>query len=264
MRTDPIWASSPRRRPGAVLVLAAAGLVAAAGCAATTTGGGPITVAADRPGAGQAAPRPAHVAPASAAGSMTTAAPTSASDGTQPIRAEEPDPTAQRAAAPDAAAPDAAATGDTAADGTVTAPVCLPRGLAGALSRTEGAAGHVYTDLVLTNRGTASCRLDGYPAVRFVDLDGAAIGAPAAREEDDDPPPEVLLAPGDSAAALLRITQAGIQDGCLTRGDTRAAAALRVTPPGGSGSVAVPVPDGVTACLSTGVRQLLVGPLIAA
>lgn len=263
MRTDPIWASSPSRRPGAVLALAAAGLVAAAGCATTTTGGGPITVAADRPGAGRAAPRPAHVVPLSVAASTTTTAPTSASDETEPAPAEEPDPTARRAAATDADAADATASGATAGDATATAPVCLPGGLAGALSRTEGAAGHVYTDLVLTNRGTASCRLDGYPGVRFVDLDGTAIGAPAAREEDDDPPPEVLLAPGDSAAALLRITQAGIQDGCLTRGDTRAAAALRVTPPGGSDSVAVPVPDGVTACLSAGVRQLLVGPLLA-
>jgi hypothetical protein len=75
-------------------------------------------------------------------------------------------------------------------------------------------------------------------------------------------PGPALLAPGGTATAVLRITQPGIQEGCLSSDMTREASALEVTPPGGAGTVSVGL-AGVTACVSTDVRQLLIGPLSA-
>jgi hypothetical protein len=143
----------------------------------------------------------------------------------------------------------------------VGAPVCAAAALTGALDDTEGAAGQVYGKLVLTNAGRAACQLDGFPDVRFVDARGAEFGAPAAHDDSRAVPSPALLAPGGTAAAVLRITQPGIQQGCLTSDVTRQATVLGVTPPGGTGTISVALPDDLTACVSPSVRQLLVGPL---
>jgi hypothetical protein len=145
-----------------------------------------------------------------------------------------------------------------------SAPVCPSDRLVGAFRDTQGAAGHLYGDLVLRNNGPAACRLVGYPDVRFADAAGAIFGAAASHDDGAGPGTTVVLAPGDSAAAVLRITQAGLQRGCQGTGQTRRATALRVTPPGGrTGAVPITLATGVTACLSADVRQLLVGPFAA-
>ncbi|ONI90473.1 hypothetical protein ALI22I_12100 [Saccharothrix sp. ALI-22-I] len=47
--------------------------------------------------------------------------------------------------------------------------------------RVEGAAGTVYREVVLTNRGLRTCVLRGYPGVSYVDADGNQVGAAAVR-----------------------------------------------------------------------------------
>ncbi|WP_232303764.1 DUF4232 domain-containing protein [Pseudofrankia sp. DC12] len=140
-------------------------------------------------------------------------------------------------------------------------PSCAAGALTGKLDDIEGAAGHVYGKLVLTNAGPAACRLNGFLDVRFVDAGGAEFGAPADHDDSRPMPGPALLAPGGAATAVLRITQPGIQEGCLRSDATREASALAVTPPGGTGTISVGLAGGVTACVSTGVRQLLIGPL---
>jgi hypothetical protein len=140
-------------------------------------------------------------------------------------------------------------------------PVCAAPALDGTLEDTESTAGHLYARLVLTNHGAAACQLTGYPGVQFVAVDGGTFGAPAEDDVAWGPAEPVLLAPGGTANAVLRVTQPGIQRGCLSADQTKLAAALRVAPLGAGGLVRVELSTGgVTACTSPDVKQLLVGP----
>ena len=72
----------------------------------------------------------------------------------------------------------------------------------------EGAAGSTYTTLDFTNAGSTTCSLYGYPGVSLAAGDPVAqVGAAASRSTMDSPS-VVHLAPGKTANALLRITQA--------------------------------------------------------
>jgi hypothetical protein len=99
--------------------------------------------------------------------------------------------------------------------------------LAASLTGASGAAGSTYYTLLLTNRGSAACVLQGYPGVSFVTgAGGQQIGAPAARISG--PAPTVQLAPGGSAGAALQISVASnFGSGC----QPASAAGLRVFPP---------------------------------
>ncbi|OFI38701.1 hypothetical protein BIU82_04515 [Arthrobacter sp. SW1] len=96
-----------------------------------------------------------------------------------------------------------------------------------------GAAGSVYQSLILTNSGSAPCILKGFPGVSLVSSPtGAPIGAPADRETAK-PPVELLLKPGESGAAVLRYTQAGLYPDCKRVPAT----GFRIYPPEDTGSV---------------------------
>ncbi|MDT3443962.1 MULTISPECIES: DUF4232 domain-containing protein [unclassified Pseudofrankia] len=245
MRTDRVrapacrWhAGAPRagRAKAAAVAAVAFGLVlAGSGCGSTVAGGGPATVAAGSSGAGSRGPAQSVAPSASGRGGGIGGSGVAA------------------AAAGSSAAPKEVA----------AAPVCAAGALTGKLDDIEGAAGQVYGKLVLTNAGPATCKLNGFPDVRFVDARGAEFGAPADHDDSRPVPGPALLAPGGTATAVLRITQPGVQQGCLTSDVTREASALGVTPPGGTGTVSVELSGGVTACVSTDVRQLLIGPLSA-
>lgn len=278
MRMDRVWAPPACRRTRATVALAAFGLVAAvAGCGSPSTDAGTATVTASQSDYRAVAAAPSRVVPvtlssdpASAAPAATDSAATdaSATDSAAALAASNGD---AAGAASDTAAPAppsgpgspsaAASSAPPPASVVAAAPVCAPRGLSGALRHTEGTPGSVYNDLVLRNKGTVACRLTGYPDVQFVDANGAVLGAPA-DDTDDGAVTAVLLPAGGTASAMLRITQAGIQRGCTATSQTKRAAALRVTPPdGGAATLSVPLSGGVTACSSSNVRQLLVGPL---
>ncbi|MBL7497519.1 DUF4232 domain-containing protein [Frankia sp. CNm7] len=242
MRTDLVWAPTHRRAAGAPhagriravgVTLAACGLLAAgSGCASTVGNEDATAVTAGSSGAAPAGPAGASAAggPAAAGGAEATGGP------------------ALPTVPPSVLA---------------NAPVCAAETLTGAMEDAEGAAGQVYGRLVLTNTGAAACKLVGFPDVQFIDAAGAALGAPAEQDTDRGTPAPVLLAPEGKAAAVLRITQPGIQDGCLATDSTKPATALRVTPPDGSAAVSVALAGGITACVSPDVHQLLVGPLAA-
>ncbi len=62
--------------------------------------------------------------------------------------------------------------------------------------------------LLLTNHGTASCVLAGYPGVSLLDGSGSAIGTPATRAARPVSP--IVLTPGAGAQADLESQNPGL------------------------------------------------------
>jgi len=114
---------------------------------------------------------------------------------------------------------------------------CLASNLKGSLGTSQGAAGTLYTDLVLTNTSGASCTLYGYPGVSFVTGPGGSeIGAPADRNSIS-PVTQVTLAPGGQANVLIALTDVGVYPAAQCQ--PTSVSWLRVYPPGDYGSLYV-------------------------
>jgi hypothetical protein len=116
-----------------------------------------------------------------------------------------------------------------------------------------GAAGSVYSKLILTNAGAESCLLRGFPGVSLTaDATGAPIGAPA-RQDGSSPVADVLLAPGQAGAAEMRYTQAGNYPDCTVT----QAAGYRIYPPEDTASLFLAVPR--NACANDEIELLTIG-----
>lgn len=70
-----------------------------------------------------------------------------------------------------------------------------------------GGAGSAYPYLVFTNTGTSACTTEGFPGVSL-QSSGKQIGAAATRDKTVAAK-SITLQPGESAHAVLKITQAG-------------------------------------------------------
>ncbi|MUN61976.1 DUF4232 domain-containing protein [Kocuria sediminis] len=230
------------------------------------------TAAAPTASASAVAPAPSGSAPAEGrapAGERATAAPT-APDGGPAEPTAEPTGAAETAAettdesaeeTTDEAAEGTTGDADGTADGTAGEPArgggtagartdwCATSALEVSAAPAGSGAGSVYVDITVTNAAEEPCVLAGYPGVSFVDADGTALGAPAVRDAAV-PGTGRELAPGESATAALRISQAAVHPGC----EAREAAGLRVYPPENTQSVVVPFP--AEACTGPGVQQL--------
>ncbi|QCR42218.1 DUF4232 domain-containing protein [Curtobacterium sp. SGAir0471] len=122
-----------------------------------------------------------------------------------------------------------------------------------------GAAGSTIVHLALRNTGSTTCTLQGWPGVSFVGGgSGEQIGAAATRDESSAHP-TVTLAPGATAVAPLKITQA--ENYPTATCDPVAADGFRVYPPGSTESLFVR-DSGVTACRSTDAGLLNVQGLV--
>lgn len=119
-------------------------------------------------------------------------------------------------------------------------PMCATSQLSGSLHSGGGAAGSLFWTLVLTNHGSASCHLTGFPGLSMLDAHGAQIGRPAAREHTPYQP--VVLKPGGSASDTIRTVNG--QGTCLPT-----SASVRVYPPGNTASMVVP--GRITECFDT-------------
>jgi hypothetical protein len=116
-----------------------------------------------------------------------------------------------------------------------------------------GAAGSVYSQLILTNSGAEPCLLRGFPGVSLTaDANGAPIGAPA-RQDGSSPVADVLLAPGQAGAADMRYTQAGNYPDCTVT----QAAGYRVYPPEDTASLFLAEPR--SACANDKIELLTIG-----
>ena len=86
-------------------------------------------------------------------------------------------------------------------------PGCATSALAVSLGPGNGAAGSTYIPIEFTNVSSAACTLYGYPGASFVTVSGGQVGT-AATEDPAYPRRLVTLAPGTTAHAELRITNA--------------------------------------------------------
>ncbi|WP_449374525.1 DUF4232 domain-containing protein [Arthrobacter psychrolactophilus] len=134
-------------------------------------------------------------------------------------------------------------------------PLCTAASLTGALDSTGGgAAGSIFMSLVLSNSSGAACILDGYPGVSLVPAGSAVfVGAPAVRNAKLPSSGPITLAPGKSATATLRYTQADNYQDCQ-RVET---GAVLVYPPSAKDSLEIP--RELTACSNAEIPLLTIG-----
>lgn len=80
-------------------------------------------------------------------------------------------------------------------------------------SELDASAGHRHAQLTFTNSVAGACTLSGYP---IVFMGSSEVAAPVGLQaiEDGGTVAAITLQPGDSATALLTITQAGIVGDC--------------------------------------------------
>ena len=118
-----------------------------------------------------------------------------------------------------------------------------------------GAAGSYGVELVTTNAGRTPCTLEGFPGVSFTAPGtGAQLGAAADREPGQTTP-LVRLAPGASATALVRVTQAANYG---SRCQLAKASGFRVYLPGEKAAQYAPYP--AQACSNSDIHLLTVRP----
>ncbi len=88
------------------------------------------------------------------------------------------------------------------------ATACATNDLSVKVGTSEGAAGSIYQVIDFTNGGSAPCTLYGYPGVSLAAGSPAAQVGAAATRSTTAAATVVTLAPGATANALLRVTQA--------------------------------------------------------
>jgi hypothetical protein len=110
----------------------------------------------------------------------------------------------------------------------------------------------VYYPLEFSNVGHSACTLNGFPGVSAVGSGGGQLGPAASRNGQHHG--TVTLAPGATAHAILRVEDAGAVCAHPVTAD-----ALKVFPPGATGSQSIPF--SFAACAHRGV--LIVGPVRA-
>ena len=140
--------------------------------------------------------------------------------------------------------------------GAASVPSCSTSGLVIWLGMGNGTAGSTYYQLFFTNLSGRTCSLRGFPGVSAVNLAGGQVGVAASRDHSGSTG-AVTLASGRSAAATLRIVDAGAfpRSSCAPV----TAAGLRVYPPNQRASKLVPYP--FQTCSRTGEVVLNIRPL---
>lgn len=168
-----------------------------------------------------------------------------------------PSPTDSASSTPTASpsptsAPTPTATATPVATTTPAITECTTTDLTASIAPGSGAAGTSYESLVLTNRSSHSCIIQGYPGVALINAAGATLGQPAARNAVEAPT-AITLASGQAAYATLGFPNPGNFDAdqCST-----AATALRIYPPDQTTALTTPAtqaycPGFFVAALST-------------
>ena len=135
-----------------------------------------------------------------------------------------------------AVAPSAVRTSAAAPTSAGGVPNCGTAELRGSLGAAEGAAGSTIVPLVLTNVGTRTCELRGFPGVSYVaGDDGHQVGPAAAMSGARGG--EVVLKPGAAAAAPLQLVNVANFDAAVCQ--PTPVRGLRVYPPGDTASLYV-------------------------
>lgn len=151
----------------------------------------------------------------------------------------------------DGASPSASASASASAAASDT---CTTKELTAKLTQgAGGGAGSSYPYLVLTNSGSRTCTLRGYPGVSLRHRD-TQIGAAAERDRTASAS-TITLQPGQSAHSALRIVNAGnfdASDCTPTAADT-----MLVYPPDQKESISIDA-TGITGCANSDTQILYV------
>ncbi len=134
--------------------------------------------------------------------------------------------------------PPASTSAPTPATATSTGGVanCATSELKVSLGQEEGAAGSVFAPLILSNVGSRTCELRGFPGVSYVaGDDGHQVGPAAAMSGPRGG--EVPLKPGAAAAARLQLVNVANFDAAACK--PTPVRGLRVYPPGDTASLYV-------------------------
>ena len=132
---------------------------------------------------------------------------------------------------------------------------CATRDLQAKAGVAQGAAGSVYQVIDFTNISNATCTMYGYPGVSLAaGTPVAQVGAAASRS-NVAAPSVVTLAPGQTANALLRITQALNYPSATC--SPSATTYLQIYPPGQTTPIYLAYRS--TGCTSNSVNLLTIG-----
>ena len=188
--------------------------------------------------------------PASPSGSATSSASSS-------VTASSPSsPSASASSLPSSASSTpAAALSPRVVTSATAAAACASAALRVTAGTSEGAAGSVYQVIDFTNTGAAACTLYGYPGVSLASGTPLAQVGAAATRSSTAAPTLVTLAPGATANALLRITQALNYPSATCT--PKATTYLQVYPP--NQTVAIDLAYTSTGCTSSSVKLLTIG-----
>ncbi|MEC3992190.1 DUF4232 domain-containing protein [Actinacidiphila sp. DG2A-62] len=227
---DRIRRRAKRRRRARAAVGGGAAVAVLAGAlylvGSLTDGGGDEVVGPPASSATTTSPSPAVTGP-----TTRPAEPTPSRGGT-PTQRPSAEPSDSRTATAPAGAPSAGPSGaPTTPSAPGATPMCATSQLTAELGGGDAGAGNLYRYLVLTNHGSASCHVNGYPGLSLLDGSGKQIGVPATRDERAHQ--EVVLAPGGSASDTVHT--ANQQGGCQTP-----SVRLRIYPPGNTASLTIP------------------------
>ncbi|HEX4662470.1 MAG TPA: DUF4232 domain-containing protein [Candidatus Saccharimonadales bacterium] len=106
--------------------------------------------------------------------------------------------------------------------------MCATSNLSLSMGTSDGTAGTIYRHAVITNNGSTTCTLGGYPAAFLVDNHGSQLGSGAASNALYTPV-SITLAHGQAAHTVLGFPDAGNFDpGICSASSTN----LRIYPPG--------------------------------
>lgn len=120
------------------------------------------------------------------------------------------------------------------------------------------AAGTFYTEMEISNIGTGTCQLYGFPGVSVLNGNGSQLGSPAGWDHSVTPQ-TVVLTPGATSHFLLSL--ADVYNYPTSVCQPAAATTLRVYPPNQTASVQLPF--SAEACAKTGTVYLRVRPVTA-
>jgi hypothetical protein len=201
--------------------------------------------------------RPAVLALAAAAAVLAACGGSSSGAGAGP--APTPTPTPTHTQPPTPSSPPVTVTASPTRTKTVTAkpkpsktPKVSPCGtgaLSASLGQSQGAAGSFYMALVLTNKGSTTCTMFGYPGVSYISSSGAAVGQPASEIKGHEA--TVTLKPGAAASTLLHQPNPLVFQPADCH--KKKAAGIRIFPPGQT--VSLTVKKSTAVCTTTNGRS---------
>jgi len=140
---------------------------------------------------------------------------------------------------PSSASPSGGATPTTSSTGQAASGLhtCSASALKGSLGTSQGAAGTLYTDVMLTNTSSSPCSLYGYPGVSFVAAPGGSEIGAAANRNPVSPAQLIKVAPGAQVNFLMGLTDVGVYP--VSQCHPTSVSWLRIYPPGAYDSLYV-------------------------